>query len=140
MPKGNGGQYFNDEDLNALETQALSANQTLKVSMARLEQARATAAIQVATLFPTVSTSPGVTRQRLSGNRPTNGVPITLKPITQNAFSCRSRSVMKSICLAAEGAVLRRRKPPIKPTPRTLRMCGYCYFAACREFTRSNPF
>src|SRR5467141_3718084 len=87
IPKGQWWTVFHDEDLNALETQALSANQTLKVSMARLEQARATAAIQVATLFPTVSTSPGVTRQRLSGNRPTNGVPITLKPITQNTFS-----------------------------------------------------
>src|SRR4029077_12825335 len=60
--------------------------QTLKVSIARLEQARATAAIQVATLFPTLSTSPGVTRQRLSGNRPTNGVPVTLQPVTQNTF------------------------------------------------------
>src|SRR5205814_3707035 len=44
-------------------------------------------AIQVATLFPTLSASPGVTRQRLSGNRPTSGVPITLKPVTQNTFS-----------------------------------------------------
>jgi len=94
--------------------------------MARLEQARATAAIQVATLFPTVSTSPGVTRQRLSGNRPTNGGAHHAKAhYTKRFFPCRSRSVMKSICLAAEGAVLRRRKPPIKPTPRTLRMCGY---------------
>jgi multidrug efflux system outer membrane protein len=86
IPKGQWWAVFHDEDLNALETQALAANQTLKVSIARLEQARATAAIQVATLFPTLSTSPGVTRQRLSGNRPTNGVPITLKPVTQNTF------------------------------------------------------
>src|SRR5438270_3793575 len=87
IPRGQWWTVFHDEDLNALETQALSANQTLKVSIARLEQARATAAVQVATLFPTVSTSPGVTRQRLSGNRPTNGVPITLQPVTQNTFS-----------------------------------------------------
>jgi len=77
---------FHDQDLNALETQALSANQTLKVPWLRLEQARATAAIQVATPFPTLSTSPGVTRQRLSGNRPTSGVRHHAKAHTQNAF------------------------------------------------------
>jgi multidrug efflux system outer membrane protein len=87
LPKGQWWTVFHDEDLNALEAHALSANQTIKISIARLEQARATAAIQVATLFPTLSTSPGVTRQRLSGNRATNGVPITLKPITQNTFT-----------------------------------------------------
>jgi NodT family efflux transporter outer membrane factor (OMF) lipoprotein len=87
IPKGQWWSVFRDDDLNALETQALTANQSLKVSLARLEQARATAAIQVATLFPTVGTSPGVSRQRLSGNRPTNGVPITLQPVTQNSFT-----------------------------------------------------
>ena len=87
LPKGQWWTVFHDEDLNALETESLVANQTLKISIARLEQARTTAAIQVATLFPTLSTSPGVTRQRLSGNRATNGVPITLKPITQNTFT-----------------------------------------------------
>src|ERR1700730_8257403 len=86
IPKGQWWTVFRDDDLNALETQALSANQTLKVSMARLEQARATAAIQISTLFPTLSTSPSVTRQRLSGNRATNGVPITLRPATQSTY------------------------------------------------------
>jgi NodT family efflux transporter outer membrane factor (OMF) lipoprotein len=86
VPKGQWWTVFHDDDLNALETQALSANQTLKVSIARLEQARATAAIQIATLFPTLSTSPSAERQRLSGSRPTNGVPITLRPVTQNTF------------------------------------------------------
>jgi len=86
LPKGQWWSVFRDEDLNALEAQALTANQSLKVSLARLEQARATAAIQISTLFPTVATSPSVTRQRLSGNRPTNGVPITLQPVTQNTF------------------------------------------------------
>ena len=86
IPKGQWWTVFHDEDLNALETQALSANQTIKISIAHLEQARATAAIQVATLFPTLNTSPSAERQRLSGNRPTNGVPITLRPATQNTF------------------------------------------------------
>ncbi len=87
IPKGQWWSVFRDDDLNALETQALSANQTLKVSIARLEQARATAAIQVSTLFPTLSASPNATRQRLSGNRPTSGVPITLRPVTQNTYA-----------------------------------------------------
>jgi outer membrane protein, multidrug efflux system len=87
IPKGQWWAVFHDEDLNTLEAQALVANQTLKVSLARLEQARATAAIQVATVFPTLGTQPNVTRQRLSGNRPTNGVPIQLKPVTQNTYA-----------------------------------------------------
>lgn len=86
VAKGEWWSVFHDDDLNALEAQALTANQTLKISLARLEQARATAAIQVATIFPMVSTSPSVQRQRLSGNRPTNGVPVTLQPVTQNTF------------------------------------------------------
>jgi multidrug efflux system outer membrane protein len=86
LPKGQWWAVFHDSDLDGLEAQALAANQTLKVSIARLEQARATAAIQVAALFPTLSTVPSAERQRLSGNRPTNGVPITLRPASQNSF------------------------------------------------------
>jgi outer membrane protein, multidrug efflux system len=86
IPKGQWWAVFHDQDLNVLEMQALSANQTLKISIAHLEQARAVAAIQVSTLFPTLSTSPSVERQRLSGNRPTNGIPVTLRPATQNTF------------------------------------------------------
>jgi NodT family efflux transporter outer membrane factor (OMF) lipoprotein len=86
LPKGQWWTIFHDQDLDVLETQALSANQTLKISIARLEQARAVAAIQVSTLFPTLSTSPTAERQRLSGNRPTNGIPVTLRSATQNTF------------------------------------------------------
>src|ERR1700757_2514386 len=60
FPKGEWWSVFHDDDLNALEKQALAENQTIKVSLARLEQARATAAIQIATLFPTLSTAPSV--------------------------------------------------------------------------------
>src|ERR1700686_716923 len=87
IPKGQWWTVFHDEDLNPLEAQSLAANQTLKVSMARLEQARASAAIQVSTLFPTLSTTPSATRQRLSGSRPTNGFPVKLTPVTQNTFA-----------------------------------------------------
>jgi outer membrane protein, multidrug efflux system len=86
IPKGQWWTVFRDSDLDALELQAIAANQTIKVSLARLEQARANAAIQVSTVFPTLGTSPSAERQRLSGNRPTSGIPITLNPATQNTY------------------------------------------------------
>jgi outer membrane protein, multidrug efflux system len=86
LPKGQWWGVFQDDDLNGLEKQALAENQTLKVSIAHLEQARATAAIQVATLFPTLSSGPSIERERLSGNRPPNSsFPVT-GPITQNIY------------------------------------------------------
>ena len=87
IPKGAWWTVYQDDDLNIFERQSLAANQTLKVSMARLEQARASAAIQVATLFPTASTSPEVARQRLSGNRPAVGAATALRPLTQNNYT-----------------------------------------------------
>jgi multidrug efflux system outer membrane protein len=85
-PKGEWWSVFHDDDLNALESAALAENQTIKIAIAHLEQARATAAIQIATLFPSLSTAPSVERQRLSGNRPTNGLPVTLQAATQNTY------------------------------------------------------
>jgi outer membrane protein, multidrug efflux system len=86
--KGEWWKVFNDDDLNSFESQAIAENQTIKVSIAHLEQARATAAIQVSTLFPTLSGGAGVERQRLSGNRPPNSpIPIAGPgPYQQNTF------------------------------------------------------
>jgi NodT family efflux transporter outer membrane factor (OMF) lipoprotein len=82
VDKGEWWSVFQNEELNALEKQALDANQTIKVAAARLEQARASAAVQIATQFPSFSTAPSVERQRLSGNRPALGnFPIT--PLSQ---------------------------------------------------------
>jgi outer membrane protein, multidrug efflux system len=72
LPKGEWWSIFGDAELSALEKQALDANQTIKVAAAHLEQARASAAIQIATQFPTLSTSPNALRQRISANRPAN--------------------------------------------------------------------
>jgi multidrug efflux system outer membrane protein len=86
LPKGEWWAVFGDDDLNGLEKQALAENQTLKISIAHLEQARATAAIQVATLFPTLSTGPSIERERLSGNRPpSSSVPVT-GAVTQSIY------------------------------------------------------
>lgn len=82
--KGEWWGVFQNDELSALERQTLDANQTIKVAIARLEQARAAAALQIATQFPTLSTSLTAERQRLSGNRPSSSnVPIT-GPVSQS--------------------------------------------------------
>jgi NodT family efflux transporter outer membrane factor (OMF) lipoprotein len=83
LAKGEWWGVFHDDDLSALEKEALDANQTIKVAAARLEQARASAAVQIATQFPTLSTSPSVQRQRLSGNRPSSSNFPVNSPVSQ---------------------------------------------------------
>ncbi|HMI52911.1 MAG TPA: efflux transporter outer membrane subunit [Candidatus Saccharimonadales bacterium] len=87
LAKGQWWDVFHDDELKALEKQAIDANQTIKVSAARLEQARAAASVQIATQFPTLGTAPAVERQRLSGNRPASSTfPIT-GPFNQNSYT-----------------------------------------------------
>ena len=87
LAKGEWWSVFRDDELSALEKQALDANQTIKVSAARLEQARASAGIQIATQFPTLATTPNVQRQRLSGNRPTSSNFPATGPVSQTNIS-----------------------------------------------------
>jgi multidrug efflux system outer membrane protein len=87
IPKGEWWSVFHDDELSGLEQDALRANQTLQAAIGNYNQARAAAAIQVATNFPTFGVSPSASRQRLSGNRPTNGAVSTLRPVTQNTFT-----------------------------------------------------
>jgi len=87
VPKGEWWSVFHDEQLSGFEHQALEANQTIKVAAAHLEQARASASLQVATQFPNFSTAPEAERQRLSGNRPTSFNVPAIAPVTQNTFS-----------------------------------------------------
>jgi NodT family efflux transporter outer membrane factor (OMF) lipoprotein len=83
VAKGEWWGVFHDDELSAFEKQALEANQTIKVSVAHLEQARASASLQVATQFPTFSTAPSAQRQRLSGNRPTSSNFLVTGPVSQ---------------------------------------------------------
>jgi len=85
--KGEWWTVFNNDELSALEKQALDANQTIKVSVARLEQARASAAVQIATQFPNFSVAPLAERQRISGNRPPNSSVRVTSAVTQNVYS-----------------------------------------------------
>jgi len=88
IPKGDWWSVFSDEQLNSLEKECLAANQTLKTAAAHLDQARATAQVQLATQYPQVGTTPSAERQRISGNRPLNGSPIPLTgPATQNVYT-----------------------------------------------------
>jgi len=87
VPKTEWWALFHDDDLNLLETQLLVANQTLAASIASLEQARAAAQVQNATLFPTVGVGATAGGQRYSGNRATgSNIPLT-GPVTQGSFT-----------------------------------------------------
>ncbi len=82
VPKGNWWEIFGDEQLNGLELRALQANQELKATVARVDQARATARVARSQLLPTVSFDPSYVRQRYSPNQePAFG------NITANTFS-----------------------------------------------------
>lgn len=83
IPKTAWWTVFHDDELNGLENDLLTANQTLKASVATFQQARATAAIQNATIFPTVGVNPFVGMQRYSGNRPTGSTLPSTGAVTQ---------------------------------------------------------
>jgi len=85
VPKTEWWSLFHDGDLNGLETQLLAENQTLAVSIATLEQARAAAQVQNATLFPTVTVNPTVGGQRYSANRST-GSNVALTNAIQGSY------------------------------------------------------
>jgi multidrug efflux system outer membrane protein len=87
VAKGEWWSVFHDDELSALEKLALDANQTIKVSVARLEQARASAGVQIATQFPNLAVAPQAERQRISGNRPPNSSFPVISAVTQNSYS-----------------------------------------------------
>jgi outer membrane protein, multidrug efflux system len=85
-PKTAWWAVFHDEELNGLETDLLAANQTLKVALAHFDQARASAAVQNATLFPTLAVNPSADRQRYSGLRSTGSTFPLTGPVTQGSY------------------------------------------------------
>jgi outer membrane protein, multidrug efflux system len=87
VPKTAWWTVFHDDELNGMENDLLAANQTLKVAVAHFAQARASAAVQNATLFPTLGVNPQAGRQRYSGTRPTgSNIPLT-GPTTQGNYN-----------------------------------------------------
>jgi outer membrane protein, multidrug efflux system len=87
VPKTQWWTVFHDDELSALEEQLLAANQTLKVSQATFLQARATAAVTNATLFPFVNVTPSVSDQRYSATRPTGSNLPLAGSVTQSDWS-----------------------------------------------------
>jgi len=85
IPKGEWWKIFGDADLDALESQSVSANFTIQASIAKLDQARALARISTAQLFPGASIDGSAARTRVSANRPLITVPGSM-PFTQNSF------------------------------------------------------
>jgi NodT family efflux transporter outer membrane factor (OMF) lipoprotein len=61
---------FQDPQLNALEDQVNVSNQNLKAAEAQFRQARATLRYYRADYYPTVTSGPSATRERISGRRP----------------------------------------------------------------------
>lgn len=68
-------QLFGNAELNGLEEQINLSNQTLKAAEARFRQARALIQLNRSNLFPTISTTPSITTNRLSRNAPTGSTP-----------------------------------------------------------------
>ena len=70
ISRGNWWEVFGDPVLNDLETQAETANQSLKAAVARVMQARAIARSTEADFFPRVDFAPSVLKTQQSANRP----------------------------------------------------------------------
>jgi outer membrane protein, multidrug efflux system len=86
IPKGDWWSTFSDPELNQYEAQALKANQTIEIARNQLQQARASARISTAGLFPQVNAGVSAQRAQTSAGKPTSsGVPLA-GPSTQSDF------------------------------------------------------
>src|SRR3989454_1569360 len=62
-------RFYREPELDRLIATANESNQTLRQAVARVDEARALARVAASFLFPTISTNPGFTHLRASGNR-----------------------------------------------------------------------
>src|SRR5580700_4760620 len=63
-------QLFGDTELNRLEEEINPSNQNLKAAEARFREARTLIQLNRAGLYPSISTAPSVTTNRISRNAP----------------------------------------------------------------------
>jgi NodT family efflux transporter outer membrane factor (OMF) lipoprotein len=68
--RGNWWEIFGDPELNGLEEQIATSNQTLKIAEARFREARAATRFTRASQFPTISTSPSAAYTKNSDYSP----------------------------------------------------------------------
>lgn len=69
-PRGNWWETYDDSQLNALEVQIDSANQTLKIAEANYREARAAVRFNRSAEAPTVGAAPSISTVRSSANQP----------------------------------------------------------------------
>jgi len=81
-PRGDWWTVFNDPQLNELEPQIATSNQTLKAAAARLIEARAQIRYNHSFLFPTIGASPSVL-----GERESNGTPYFNAPLNNTGLA-----------------------------------------------------
>jgi outer membrane protein, multidrug efflux system len=86
VPKTSWWTLFHDDELDSLESELFASSQTLQVAVAHFNQARASAAVQNATLFPTVGVGPSVSVERYSANRPTGTSSPIAGSVTQGNY------------------------------------------------------
>ncbi|MFZ6647983.1 efflux transporter outer membrane subunit [Undibacterium sp. TJN25] len=84
--KGNWWEVFGDAQLNQLAQQVMAQNQSLQVSAARLEQARAQVSVSAAGLFPQVGLQAGAARQKTSADRPLSSYSVANQSTVQNNY------------------------------------------------------
>ena len=80
-------ERFGDAQLNALQQQALSGNQTLAIAAARLSQARAQLDVASAGQYPQVGINARAARSRISANRPLTNYNSPNYGTVQNDFA-----------------------------------------------------
>jgi NodT family efflux transporter outer membrane factor (OMF) lipoprotein len=82
--RGNWWEIFGDEELNGLEEQIATSNQSLKVAEARFREARAAIRFNRASQFPTISTSPSAAYTKESDYSP--GFPSKVQQASTGDF------------------------------------------------------
>ena len=86
FPKKEWWKVFSDKQLDELVDHCLKDNPSLKVSMARLDQALAQGNAHGAALLPTVALNANTTRSRTSSNRPLGNYAVPNSSTVQNDF------------------------------------------------------
>ena len=67
LPRGAWWTIFHDDALTALESQVIAANATIAGAAARYEQARALSSVAIATNYPSIDASGGLSQERPTG-------------------------------------------------------------------------
>ena len=86
VPRHEWWTVFGDAQLDQLESNSLKDNPSLKIAVARLDQALAQGNAHAAARFPTVALDTGVSRSRISANRPLGNYSFPNSSTVQNDF------------------------------------------------------